>query len=111
MKVKELLLDERFKCANPEVALETEIKSGYTGDLLSWVMANAGDGCAWVTIQTHLNIIAVATLLEMACIIITEGAEIEADALAKATEEQIPLITTEMNSYEVCAFLSQKGGI
>ena len=109
MKVQDLILDERFSCANPEVALTAEIKSGYVGDLLSWVMANAGDGCAWVTIQTHLNIVAVATLLEMACIIVTEGAEIEADTLDKATEEGIPLITTELPSYEVCCFLGQKG--
>ncbi|MDO4287953.1 MAG: AraC family transcriptional regulator [Eubacterium sp.] len=109
MKVKDLLSDERFQCANPEVALEAEIQSGYVGDLLSWVMANAGEGCAWVTIQTHLNIVAVATLLEMACIIVTEGAEIEGDTLAKATEEGIPLLTTEMTAYQVCCLLSQKG--
>lgn len=109
MKVNELITDERFVCANPEAGLDKEIESGYTGDLLSWVMANAGNGCAWVTIQSHLNIIAVASLLEMACVIIPEGAEIEQDTLEKATEEGIPLITTEMNAYEVCAFLSEKG--
>ena len=90
-------------------SLDREIESGYVGDLLSWVMANADNNCAWVTIQTHMNIIAVATLLEMACIIIPEGAEIEEDTLAKATEENIPIITTEMNAYQVCTFLGEKG--
>lgn len=109
MNVKELLVDERFVCANDTVSLDREIESGYVGDLLSWVMANADNNCAWVTIQTHMNIIAVATLLEMACIIIPEGAEIEEDTLAKATEENIPIITTEMNAYQVCTFLGEKG--
>lgn len=109
MNVKELLADERFVCANNTVSLDREIESGYVGDLLSWVMANADNNCAWVTIQTHMNIIAVATLLEMACIIIPEGAEIEKDTLAKATEENIPIITTEMNGYQVCTFLGEKG--
>lgn len=109
MKVSELLKDERFACANGTVDLEREIETGYVGDLLSWVMANADNSCAWVTIQTHMNIVAVATLLEMACIIVPEGAEIEADTLAKATEENIPLITTELNAYQVCTFLGEKG--
>ena len=109
MKVRELVKDERFVCANPQTNLEKEIESGYVGDLLSWVMANADNGCAWVTIQTHINIVAVASLLEMACIIIPEGAEVEPDALEKATEEDIPLIITELNAYEVCTFLGEKG--
>ncbi|MEF9918096.1 MAG: AraC family transcriptional regulator [Eubacterium sp.] len=109
MRVNELLQDERFSCVNKTVNLESEIESGYVGDLLSWVMANAENNCAWVTIQTHLNIVAVATLLEMACIIIPEAAEIDEDTLKKATEENIPLITTEMNAYEVCTYLGEKG--
>lgn len=77
MKVSDLLVNKEFKCLNPQVGIDGVIKSGYVGDLLSWVMANAGNGCAWVTIQTHVNIIAVATLLEMTCVIIPEGAEVE----------------------------------
>ncbi|MDD4691109.1 MAG: AraC family transcriptional regulator [Eubacterium aggregans] len=106
MKVKDLLNLDGFTPANPECIADQVIESGYVGDLLSWVMGNADNGCAWVTIQTHLNIIAVATLLEMACVIIPEGAEIEADTLAKATEEGMPLFTTEKNAFEVCALLA-----
>lgn len=109
MKVKELLSMEGFSCLNPEVGIENEIKSGYVGDLLSWVMANAKDGCAWVTIQTHVNIVAVATLLEMACIIIPEGAEIENTALERAILEDVPILTTKMNAYEVCRVLAKAG--
>lgn len=109
MKVKDILLDERFTCLNPEVDLDRPVEAGYVGDLLSWVMANADPGCAWVTIQTHLNIVAVATLLEMSCIIIPEGAEVDEDTLAKATEEKIPLLSTAMTGFAVCTWLGEKG--
>lgn len=109
MKVEALVKEAGFTCLNPQVGLENEIKSGYVGDLLSWVMANAKENCAWVTIQTHVNIVAVATLIEMACIIIPEGAEIEEPALARATLEKVPILATKMNAYEVCSVLAKAG--
>ncbi|MGL4606213.1 MAG: AraC family transcriptional regulator [Eubacteriaceae bacterium] len=109
MKISDLLRNDVFKCLNPEVGTEKEIKSGYVGDLLSWVMANAENDCAWVTIQTHVNIIAVATLLEMACIIIPEGAQIESDALERGTSEGIAILETELTAYEVCKVLGSIG--
>lgn len=109
MKVSDLVQTEAFTCLNDSVELTAEIATGYVGDLLSWVMANAEMGCAWVTIQTHINIVAVATLAEMACIIVPEGAEVEADTLARATEENIPIITTDLNGYQVCRYLGENG--
>jgi hypothetical protein len=50
-----------------------EVTCGYTCDLLSWVMARGKAGCAWVTVQTHMNVVAVASLHDMACIICPEG--------------------------------------
>lgn len=109
MKVKDLVAQTGFVCLNPDAVLEKEISSGYVGDLLSWVMANAKDGCAWVTIQTHVNIVAVATLLEMTCIIIPEGAEIEQATLARAKLEHLPILETKLSAYEVCRVLAQAG--
>ena len=109
MKVSDLLVNKEFKCLNPQVGIDGVIKSGYVGDLLSWVMANAGNGCAWVTIQTHVNIIAVATLLEMTCVIIPEGADVEESTLERAIIEDIPIIITGLNAYEVCKILGNAG--
>lgn len=109
MKVKDLARVDGFTCLNPDIGLEAQIKSAYVGDLLSWVMANAEDGCAWITIQTHVNIVAVATLLEMACIIIPEGAEIESSALDRAILEDIPVFQTPLTAYEVCRLLAKAG--
>ncbi|MGI6110337.1 MAG: AraC family transcriptional regulator [Eubacteriaceae bacterium] len=109
MKVSELAQSADFTCVNTEAISDREIECGYTGDLLSWVMANAGAGCAWVTIQTHVNIIAVATLVEMSCIIIPEMAEIEQDTIEKATDEGIPIFTSELNAFEICSWLGSQG--
>lgn len=88
---------------------EREITSGFVGDLLSVVMGKAKEGCAWITIQSHFNIIAVATLINVACIIVTEGYEVEEEVIKKASEEQIPILSTRLSSYEVACKLSELG--
>jgi hypothetical protein len=52
--------------------------SGYASDLLSCVMAGAKKGGLWVTLQAHINIVAVAALLDLSAIIITEDAQPDA---------------------------------
>ena len=65
MKVNELTQYPEFTCVNESALSDKEIECGYVGDLLSWVMGNADAGCAWVTIQTHVNIVAVAVLVAL----------------------------------------------
>ena len=83
--------------------------SGYTSDLLSCVMAGAKKGAVWVTLQAHLNIVAVAALLEMSAVIITEGAQPEAATVDKANEEGITLLATDKQSFEVAGRLWEMG--
>jgi hypothetical protein len=82
---------------------------GYTSDLLSCVMAGAKKGAVWVTLQAHLNIVAVAALLEMSAVIITEGAQPEAATVNKATEEGVTLLATDKQSFEVVGRLWELG--
>ena len=82
---------------------------GYTSDLLSCVMAGAKKGAVWVTLQAHLNIVAVAALLEMSAVIITEGAQPEAATINKANEEGITLLATDRQSFEVVGRLWEMG--
>ena len=83
--------------------------SGYTSDLLSCVMAGARKGAVWVTLQAHLNIVAVGALLEMSAVIITEGAQPEAATINKANEEGITLLATDRQSFEVVGCLWEMG--
>ncbi|PKM57120.1 MAG: AraC family transcriptional regulator [Firmicutes bacterium HGW-Firmicutes-3] len=86
-----------------------EVLSGFVGDLLSVVMGKAKEQCAWITIQGHINIIAVGTLINVGCIIVTESFKVDDDAVKKANEEDIVIMTTQFSSYEVAALLSKSG--
>jgi hypothetical protein len=80
-------------------------KGGYTSDLLSCVMAGAKSENIWVTLQAHLNIVAVASMLDVAAVIITENAQPDEATLAKANEQGVILLSTPKFSYEICGTL------
>lgn len=83
--------------------------SGYASDLLSCVMAGAKHGAIWVTLQAHINIVAVAALLEMSAVIITEGAQPDKATLDKAIQEGITLLSTDKQTYEIVGKLWELG--
>lgn len=105
MQVKDLVESLGVNVVTGDVGLDKEVKTGFVGDLLSVVMGKAQEGCAWVTIQGHLNIVAVASLVGVACIIVTEGFEVEADTIEKAKEEGIAILSTSISSYQMVAKL------
>lgn len=86
-----------------------EPSCGYSSDLLSCVMAGAPHKSVWVTLQAHSNIIAVATLLELSAIVITEGAMPEPAMLAKANEEGVVILSTEKPTFNVIGKLWEMG--
>lgn len=86
---------------------DREVTGAYAGDLLSWVMGRAPADCAWVTIMSNLNVVAVASLADVACVIISEDVELDNDALKKAENEGINVLSVKGSSYEVCASLSK----
>lgn len=86
-----------------------EVTGGYCSDLLSWVMAHGVRGGAWITVQTHLNIIAVASLLDMSCIIIPEGIAVDAPTLDKAAEEGISILSSKKTAYELSGLMYNLG--
>jgi predicted transcriptional regulator len=83
--------------------------SGYASDLLSCVMAGAKNNGLWLTLQSHINIVAVAALLELSAIIITEGATPEAAVIAKAEEQGITLLSTPLPTYIIAGKLWEMG--
>ncbi len=109
MTVQELsgLLDARI--LTPEVPANREVACGYCCDLLSWVMAHGEEGMAWVTVQTHLNVVAVAVLADMACVILPEGIVMEEESLAKAVSEEMSVLTSPLSAYEICVRMGQAG--
>lgn len=82
---------------------DREITGGYAGDLLSWVMGRANAGDAWITIMSNVNIVAVATLADPSCIVLSEGVEPDADALAKAQTVGINILGSDKDTFSLCA--------
>ena len=80
-------------------------KGGYTSDLLSCVMAGAKNGNIWITLQAHMNIVAVAAMLEVSAVIITENAQPDEATISKANEQGVVLLSTPKASYEICGAL------
>lgn len=103
MKVRDLVEKLGLKVLSDESGLDNEIDGGYTGDLLSWVMSHASKGNAWVTVQIHPNIVAVAVLLEFSCIIIPENIAVEQSTIDKANSENIPVLQSQDPAFELCA--------
>jgi hypothetical protein len=84
-----------------EEKLSHEVTGGYAGDLLSDVMANSKAGNVWVTMQVHVNIVAVAVLKELAAIIIVNGRHAAEDTLKKAAEEKVAILSSTLPAFDV----------
>jgi serine kinase of HPr protein (carbohydrate metabolism regulator) len=89
--------------------LERAITGGYASDLLSDVIAHSQAGDVWVTMQMHRNIIAVATLKDLAAIVLVNGRTPDADTLAKAREEKVAVLSSRLPAFELAGRLYQLG--
>ena len=78
---------------------DREIEGGYTGDLLSWVMGNAQAGDVWITIMSNNNVVAVAVLVDVACVVLTEGVVLDPGVLELAEKKGINIYSTEESSF------------
>lgn len=85
------------------------ITSGYVCDLLSWVMAHGQKGTAWITVQAHLNVIAVASLLEFSCIIIPENIQVSKETIDAANEKNVCILSAACTSYGAARVMAQLG--
>ncbi|MDP2897781.1 MAG: DRTGG domain-containing protein [bacterium] len=89
--------------------LSRDVLGAYASDLLSDVMAHAEKGFLWITLQIHQNIVAVAVLKELAGIVIVNNREPEAGTLSKAEQERVPIVVTELSTFEIAGRLYQLG--
>lgn len=92
-----------------ESALEREILGGYASDLLSDVMGNSREGDIWVTMQKHVNIVAVAQLNNLAAIVLVNGRKPESDAAARANEVGVAIISTPLQAFDAIGILHEHG--
>lgn len=85
------------------------VTSGYCSDLLSCVMTGAEPEGVWVTLMAHGNIVAVAALLDLAAVIITENAQPEPETIALANEKGVTLLSCSQANFHVTGKLWEMG--
>ena len=107
MKLGEIVEKLSLDVKTGHHGLQKAVSGVYVSDLLSDVMANSKEGNVWVTLQTHLNIVAVAGLKGLAGIIIVNNRQPEKEINEKADSEKVTIMTTSMPAFEVAGKLYQ----
>jgi serine kinase of HPr protein (carbohydrate metabolism regulator) len=109
MKLKEIIKEFPHTIITGHEFLDREVDVGYCSDLLSRVMSQAPKNALWITVQTHTNIVAVATLLEIPCIVIPEDIPIDPKTVEKAECEEIVIISSPLTAFEISGKLYNMG--
>lgn len=105
MKIADIITGLNLKVVSGHNGLSNKITGGYVSDLLSDVIGNAAEGQIWITLQTHQNIIAVGSLKDISAIIIVKGLVPEANTIEKSNIENIPLLSTELDTFNIAGRL------
>jgi len=109
MNIRDLVEALPIDVLTGEDMLDRSVAGGYVADLLSCVMAGAAADNVWITLQTHANIVAVASLLGIAAIIVAEGAPVPQETLRKAQSQDMIVLSTPEPIYETVARLVELG--
>jgi hypothetical protein len=90
-------------------AEDCAVETGFASDVLSAVLARAPRGCLLVTMQTNINVVAVASYAGVAGVNVTSGNQPGAEVLARAAEEGIGMYCTAADTFEVVSALARMG--
>lgn len=91
-----------------EYAAQKEVKGGYCGDLLSWVMSKANEGDCWLTVMGNVNSIGVAVMTDVACILLTENAAFDDDAKLRAEQNDVIVLRSSENAFDLAVKIAEK---
>ena len=109
MKLTDIVEQLGLKVLSGVDLLDREVAGGYVSDILSDVLAHGESGDIWVTIQIHLNIIPIASMKDLAGIIIANGRQPDEETLQKANAENVPVLGTDLNAFQIVGKLYQLG--
>lgn len=85
-----------------------QVSGVYIGDLLSWVMGRAGVDNAWITIMSNINVVAVASLSDVSCVILAEDVNLDNEIINTASEKGINILKSKFPTYETALMLKGK---
>ncbi len=104
MNVKDIIEKCSFSLVHG-ADLERDIEGVYAGDLLSWVMGHGEYGQCLVTIMSNVNVLAVASLLDLSCVILAEGVKADEEFLTLAKDKEINILASSESAYTICTKL------
>jgi predicted transcriptional regulator len=107
MKVIDIVNKLGLEIISGKEGLQNEITGCYVSDLLSDVMGNSESGNLWITLQSHKNIMAVASLKELSAVILIGNNKPEKDTIDSSNQENIPILGTDKLAFEVAGKLYQ----
>jgi hypothetical protein len=109
VKLKELIQKLNLGVRSAKGNLDREVTGGYASDLLSDVLAHGEEGNLWITLQIHQNIVAVASMKNLAGIVLVNGREPERETIEKAEAENIAIMVTDLPTFELVGRLYSIG--
>ena len=107
MKVSEIIEKLDLKVYSGQNGLDREISGGYVSDLLSDVMGNAREGEVWITLQVHQNVMAIASLKDLAAVILVNDLEPQENTVRHSDDENIPVLGTNLSTFDIAGKLYQ----
>jgi serine kinase of HPr protein (carbohydrate metabolism regulator) len=102
MTVKELAQKLNLKVISGASGLDKNIAGAYVSDLLSDVMGNANENELWITLQTHKNVLAIASLKDLSAVILVKNLLPEPAMQTQSETEGIPVLSTSEETFEIC---------
>ena len=109
MKLVDLVDTLGLEIKSARGRLGNEVTGGYASDLLSDVIANSRKGDIWITLQIHVNIVAVASMKELSGVILINSRTPDEDTIQKAQTEGIPVMVSKLPAFELIGQLYNLG--
>ena len=112
IRVREMTVSElSLSCGFEAICIpdaDRDVSGAYIGDLLSWVMGRANADNAWITIMSNINVVAVASLADVSCVILAEGVNLDTEVLNTAKAKGVNVLKSDLPAYETALLLSGK---
>jgi predicted transcriptional regulator len=109
MRLKDIIDELEFSVLGGAELIEREVLRGYASDLMSDVIAHGEIGDIWITMQVHMNVVAVAAMKEVAAVVLSGGRQPAEDVAQKAAEQDVIILGSDLPTYEIVGRLHRLG--
>ncbi len=109
MKVKDVLASKHFQLVSDDSGIENEVNGMFSCDLLSQVMGFAKESNILITVLNNINVLGVASLLDLSCVIFSHNTQVKQAIIDKANALNIPLLRTKLPTSETVITLHEIG--